>query len=116
MWMNEIAEMLAAELGPLGYRVPTRPLPYWLMWIAARFDRTLRLALDYVGVPSLVSADKAKQELAWAARPARESILATAESLLRCEVVPRRGADTHARPLRRLTSAAGEPPDQSGPV
>ena len=62
--------------------MPTRPLPYWLTWLAARFDRTLRLALPYVGVPALVSADKARRELGWSTRPARRSIVDTAESLI----------------------------------
>ncbi|HEU4426053.1 MAG TPA: aldehyde reductase, partial [Pilimelia sp.] len=61
MWTGDIAAVLAAEFGPRGYRVPTRPLPYWLMWIGARFNKTIRLALGYVGVPALVSADKAKR-------------------------------------------------------
>jgi nucleoside-diphosphate-sugar epimerase len=83
LWMGEIARVLAAEYGPRGYRVPTRPLPYPLMWLVARFDRTIRLALDYVGVPAVLSADKAERELGWTTRPARESIVDTAESLLR---------------------------------
>ena len=88
LWMGEIAGVLAAE----GYRVPTRPLPYWLMWVIGRFDRTVRLALGYVGVPALVSADKAKRELGWTARPAAESIVDTAESLLRYGVIDRAAA------------------------
>lgn len=87
LWLGEIAGVLAAEFGPRGYRVPTRPMPYWLMWTLARFDRTIRLALGYVGVPALVSADKAKQDLGWTTRPARESIVDTAESLIRHGVV-----------------------------
>jgi dihydroflavonol-4-reductase len=100
MWMGDIAAVLAAEFGPQGYRIPTRPLPYWLMWTIARFDKTIRLALGYVGVPALVSADKAKQELGWTTRPARESIVDTGESLLRCGVVRRRATDKRAHTLR----------------
>lgn len=96
LWMGGIAADLAAEFGPRGYRIPTRPLPYPLMWTIARFDKTIRLALTLVGVLPLVSADKAKQELGWTARPARESIVDTAESLLRYGVVRRRAADNHA--------------------
>lgn len=48
-----------------------------------------RLALSYYGVPVLVSADKAKQELGWVPRPARESIVAAGESLIRHGIVPR---------------------------
>lgn len=93
LWMGDIAKVLAAEFGPRGYRVPTRPLPYWLMWIIARFDRTIRLALHYVGVAALVSADKAERELGWTTRPAKESIVDAADSLLQHGVVPRRGAE-----------------------
>jgi dihydroflavonol-4-reductase len=59
----------------------------------ARFDGTVRLALGLVGVPQLVSADKAKRELGWTARPASESVLDTAESLIGHGVVRPRGAD-----------------------
>jgi nucleoside-diphosphate-sugar epimerase len=89
IWMGEIAAVLAAEFGPSGYRVPLRTLPYWLMWANARFDKTVRLALSYYGVPVLVSADKARQELGWAPRPASQSIIAAAESMIRYGVVPR---------------------------
>ena len=51
MWMGEIAAVLAAAFGPDGYRVPTRTLPYWLIWAGARFDQTIRLALSYYDVP-----------------------------------------------------------------
>jgi dihydroflavonol-4-reductase len=93
MWMGEIAAVLAAEFGPRGYRIPTRPMPHWLMWVIARFDPTVRLALSLVGVRARVSAAKAERELGWTTRPARESIVDGADSLLRYGVVPRRGAD-----------------------
>ncbi len=101
LWMGDIATVLATEYGPRGYRIPTRPLPYWLMWAIARFDKTLRLALDYVGVPALVSADKAKRELGWTPRPARESIADAAESLVQHGIVRRHGDDkrSHAPPV-----------------
>jgi len=87
LWLGDIAAILAAEFNPRGFAVPTRRLPYWLMWTIARFDPTVRLALNYVGVPALVSADKAGQDLGWTTRSARQSIVDTAESLLRHGVV-----------------------------
>ncbi len=92
-WMGEIAGMLAEEFGPRGYKVPTRPLPYWLMWTIARFDPTIKLALGLVNRQQLVSAEKAGRELGWATRPIGESIVDTAESLLRYGVVDRAAAD-----------------------
>ena len=100
MWMGDIAAVLDTAFGPRGYRIPTRTLPYWLMWANARFDKTIRLALSYYGVPVLVSADKAKQELGWAPRPASESIVAAGESMIHHGIVPRRGG------RRRVTQAA----------
>jgi nucleoside-diphosphate-sugar epimerase len=104
LWMGELAAVLAAEFGPRGYRIPTLPLPHWLMWTIARFDKSIRLALDYVGTPALVSADKARQDLGWAPRPASESVVDAAESLLRYGVVPRRGADKRAHAARAAAS------------
>jgi nucleoside-diphosphate-sugar epimerase len=87
LWMADIAAVLKAEFGPRGYHIPGHPLPYWLMWLIARFDRTVRLALDMVDLPVLVSAEKASRELGWTPRGARESILECAESLVRYALV-----------------------------
>jgi hypothetical protein len=83
MWMGDIAALAAR-----GYRIPTRAMPYWLLWTTARFDPTVRLALDFVGVPINVSSARAQRELGWTTRPAAESIQAAAESLVRFGVVP----------------------------
>ncbi|MCW2914256.1 MAG: cinnamoyl-CoA reductase [Actinomycetia bacterium] len=106
MWMGDIAAVLRAEFGPRGYRLPTRTLPYWLMWISARFDKTIRMALSNYGVPVLVSADKAKQELGWTPRPAKESIMAAGESLIQYGIVPRHGRDKEANPVPAGDTAA----------
>lgn len=90
-WMGEMAQVLAEEFKPRGYRVPTRPLPYWLMWTVARFDKTIRLALSYVGARADFSAARAERDLGWRTRPARDTIVDTAESLLAMGVVPARG-------------------------
>jgi hypothetical protein len=63
-----------------------------MLWLAARFDPRLRLTLSMVGIPQLVSAGKARAELGWQARPARETILDTAASLLAHGLVQARPA------------------------
>jgi dihydroflavonol-4-reductase len=98
-WMREMAEILRERYAPRGYRIPTRPLPYWLMWTIARFDKTIRLALGFVGVRNGVSAAKIQRELGWTTRGARESIVDTAESLLRYGVVDRGAGDRGADPV-----------------
>jgi dihydroflavonol-4-reductase len=97
-WMSYIATTLAAAYGPRGYKIPTRELPYWLLWIAARFDPTVKLSLPMVGRYANYSTAKAETELGWTRRPAEESIVDTAESLLRHGVVPRPAGD--AEPAR----------------
>jgi dihydroflavonol-4-reductase len=82
LWLREMAAILAAEYRPRGYRVPTGPLPTPLLRLAARFDPRLKLTLSMAGIPQLVSAEKARAELGWQPRPARETILSTAESLI----------------------------------
>jgi hypothetical protein len=72
--------------------VPTGPLPTPLLWLAARFDPRLRLTLSMAGIPQLVSAGKARTELGWRARPARETILDTAGSLIAHGLVQARSA------------------------
>ena len=44
------------------------------------------------GIPQLVSAEKAGTELGWQPRPARDTILDTAESLIAHGLVPARSA------------------------
>lgn len=77
VWMSDMARVLATR-----YRVPTRPVPYWLLWVAARFDAEIRSVLDSVGKQETVSADKAKRELGWTMRPIEETLLDTAASLI----------------------------------
>jgi dihydroflavonol-4-reductase len=90
MWMRDIAAVLAEEFNPLGYRVPTGSLPTPLLRLMARFDSSIRAALDFVGRRELVSADKARRELGWTMRPVRDTILDTAHSLIELGLAPRK--------------------------
>ncbi|RSM86329.1 cinnamoyl-CoA reductase [Kibdelosporangium aridum] len=88
MWMRDIAAVLAEEFNPLGYRVPTGTLPTLLVRLMARFDASIRPALDFVGRRELVSAEKAHRELGWTTRPLRDTILDTARSLIDLGLAP----------------------------
>jgi len=81
-WLLDMARTLAADLGPSGHRVPTRRLPYWMFWLAARFDPTLRLALPFVGRQDHLSSTKAADELGWTMRPIAETVVDTGRSLV----------------------------------
>jgi dihydroflavonol-4-reductase len=82
LWFGDIARILADEFGPRGYRVPTRRMPFWMLWTIGRFDREVRLGLDFVGSAERVSSDKARRELGWDLRPVRETLTDTGRSLI----------------------------------
>ncbi|MBL0887849.1 SDR family oxidoreductase [Myceligenerans indicum] len=83
VWFGEMAQILREEFGPLGYRVPTAQMPYWMLWVLARFDGEVRLALDFVNRPEHLRADKAASELGLSMRPVRETLVDTGRSLIR---------------------------------
>ncbi len=88
LWMQDIGRMLAEEFSEDGYRPPTGKLPYWLMWLASRYDRTVRLALPSWGRREAVSHEKASRMLGWQPRPARETILDMANSMIEKGLIP----------------------------
>lgn len=90
LWVQDMAKVLAAEFNPKGYRIPTGRLPYFLMWIIARFDKAVRLALTFVGRKELVSHAKAERELGWTMRPIRDTILDTGRTMIEQGVVQAR--------------------------
>lgn len=92
VWIEDMARVLAAELNPKGYRIPTGRLPYWLMWLIARFDKTIRLALEYVDRKEEVSCEKAMRDLGWTMRPVDEMVIDTARSMIEQGIVPARRA------------------------
>jgi nucleoside-diphosphate-sugar epimerase len=76
VWLRDMAKILSAR-----YRVPTRPLPYALLWAAGRFDPAIRGILDLVGQEENYSADKARRDLGWTTRPLSDTLFDTAASL-----------------------------------
>jgi dihydroflavonol-4-reductase len=101
-WTTDFAAILAEELGPRGYRIPTARLPYWATWTIARFDKALRVGLEYAGRAEHVSSSKAKRELGWRPRSLRESLVDTADSIVALGLAPDLGAPvSSARPAGR---------------
>lgn len=89
-WLEDVAAVLAAEYGPRGYRVSTRPLPSWLLRLAGLFSSEAKLALSMLGVPHAVSSAKARRELGWVPRPFPETVIDTTESLISRGLIVRR--------------------------
>jgi len=89
-WVQDIARVLAEEFARYGYRVPTRSLPYWLLWLVGRFDPAVRMTLGYIGRRELVSHERAHNLLGWSPRPLRETLIDMGHSLIEHGVVPKR--------------------------
>ena len=83
MTMQEIALLLKARMGEAARRVPTRVLPDWLLRVASLFDPALRQITPELGKSKNATNEKAKRVLGWSPRSNEDSIVATAESLLR---------------------------------
>jgi nucleoside-diphosphate-sugar epimerase len=71
--------------------VPTRVLPHFLLKLAAPFDKSIGAVIPELGVVRPTSSAKAKRELGWEPRSAREAILSSAESLKKTGRVKVRG-------------------------
>lgn len=83
MTIHQIAQALKAGLGNVARRVPTRVLPNWMVHLAAMFDPTIALITPELGKHKNGSNEKAKRLLGWQPRSNEESVVATAESLMK---------------------------------
>jgi nucleoside-diphosphate-sugar epimerase len=87
-WMTEMAATLREGLGDDGRRVTTRRIPDFAVRLAARFrDPSLREITPALGRRNRHTTAKAARLLNWHPRPAGETVLACARSLLAHGVV-----------------------------
>lgn len=87
MMMPEIAEVLRAGLGEQARKVPKRRLPNLIVRVAALFDPVVRQVLGELDNVRDMDLSHARERLGWVARPAEESILATARSMIELGIV-----------------------------
>jgi dihydroflavonol-4-reductase len=87
MSVVDIARVLRRRLGACARRVPTWPLPNWLVRLASLADPAVRQVLPELGKTKNATSDKARRVLGWAPRSAEEAIAAAGESLVRLGLV-----------------------------
>jgi nucleoside-diphosphate-sugar epimerase len=93
--MLDIAKILKARMGAAARRVPTRQLPNWVVRLASLRDPAIKLILPELGKKKNATNEKARRLLAWSPRSNEESLVATAESLVRLGLLkdnPRKAA------------------------
>ncbi len=81
--MQDLARVLKDHLGEAAHRVPTRQLPDSLVRLASLWDPAIKQILPELGKQKNASSYKAIRVLGWKPRSNEESIIATAESLIR---------------------------------
>jgi nucleoside-diphosphate-sugar epimerase len=82
VWMADIAQALRTGLGERAARVPTRALPDFLVRTFALFVPQLRGLVPMLGRVNALTSEKARRVLGFAPRPAAETVVDCAESLL----------------------------------
>jgi len=87
LMMAEVAALLRRELGPAARRVPTRRLPDWLIRLLANFDPTVKMVAPELGKRREASSAHAIDTLGWQMRPAADTILDCARSLIEKRLV-----------------------------
>jgi dihydroflavonol-4-reductase len=82
MWFADVAKALRAGLGPRAAKVPVQQMPDLLVRAAALFNPQLRGLVPELGRRNPVTSEKARRMLGFAPRPAAQTIVDCAESLL----------------------------------
>ncbi len=86
LWMSDAAQILDDRLGP-EVKVTTRKVPNFVVRGMARFDPSLRSVVNQLGQRRVMSSEKAKTRLGWSPRPIEQTLVDTAESLMRVGAV-----------------------------
>lgn len=79
----DVATMLRRRLGAAASRVPARQFPDWLLRLMALVSPQAKAALPQLGIIRKSTSAKASNLLGWQPRPYEETIIDTAESLIR---------------------------------
>lgn len=85
--LHDVAYVLKRRLGTAAARVPTRVFPDWVVRLAARVDPSVQGIIRDLGQVRKANNTKARRVLGWKPRSNEETIVATAESLIRFRVL-----------------------------
>lgn len=87
IWMVEVAKILKANLGEAAARVSTKQLSSTLLRVLAMTDPKIKSIVPLLGIHMNTTSAKAIRLLGWAPRSTEDAILATAESLIRLDLL-----------------------------
>jgi len=87
IWFKEIAQFVLDAQPSYNKKVKAKELPNWFMKIFALFEKSTRMIIPELGFKAIVSNEKAKQQLGFAPRSAKEAVMATANALVEMKMV-----------------------------
>lgn len=87
MWMLDCGKVLRERMGTKARKVPTRTLPSFVLRLMGFFDPAIRLVTPELDKEKKVSNEKARTMLDWTPIPPGDSLVASAEDLIRLGVV-----------------------------
>lgn len=87
IWLVEVAKILKTNLGSKADKVKARQLPNTILRIAALKDPMVKSMIPLLGIPMNLTSAKAINLLGWSPRTPEEAIVATAESLIRLNLL-----------------------------
>lgn len=87
MTMKEIGQVLKTRMGTVAKKVPTLVLPDWIVRLTSLIDSSIAQIVPELGHAKNASDEKAVRLLGWQPRSREEAIVATAESLVRLNLI-----------------------------
>ncbi len=79
----QTATILKEKLGKAADKVPTTELPNWFVKVLSIFNKKIRAVTPYLGMVKRASNEKAVKMLGWKPRSVEQSIIDTANSLIK---------------------------------
>jgi dihydroflavonol-4-reductase len=87
MWLSEMSKLLREKLGARARKVPSLPLPDFVLHIAAFFDPLLKFVTPGLGRKHEFTAARAEKILGWKSRSTANTVIDCAESLFEKKAV-----------------------------
>lgn len=85
--MLELATLLARLFGPLGFKVPARRIPDWVVKLLAVVSKPVSLAVRELGKRQDVSSERARALLQWTPRTLEQTLSDTGHSMIQHGVI-----------------------------
>ncbi len=82
LWLKDIAAIFDKEFKPLGYKVPTKEAPLFVMKMVAAFDKTARMVMPAWGKVYDYDNTRMTSVLGVQPRPARDTLVDMGHSMI----------------------------------